>query len=160
MGKFLEEVKKIIADMLEIIGVEGEIEIREEETGRIINILTPEASFLIGQGGMNLHALQHLVRLLAGKKIEKTGEEAIGEEGKERNFALDVNNYRHNRVEMIRDLALDKAGQASNEKRNVALHPMTAYERRVVHMALQGRKDVICESEGDGPERHIVIKPA
>ena len=162
MENFLEETKKILAKMLQIMGIEGKIETREDDTGKVVNILTSEASFLIGREGANLYAFQHLARLLVGKKYEKADlqpDHGEFEEDKKKNFVLDVNNYRHNRVEMLKNLALDRAEQAAKEKRNIALQPMTAYERRIVHMSLQERKDVACESEGEGRERHIVIKP-
>lgn len=151
MENFLEETKKIVSQIMEIIGIEGEIVVEEKETGTTINITTSEAGFLIGQSGANLYSLQHLVRLMVGKKL--------GEE-KPPNFVIDVNNYRRGRADMLRDLAIEKANQAASERMAMSLYPMTAYERRLIHMALQDRKDVMCESEGEGQERHIVIRPA
>jgi spoIIIJ-associated protein len=162
MENFLEETKKILAKMLQIMGIEGKIETREDDTGKVVNILTSEASFLIGREGANLYAFQHLARLLVGKKYEKADlqpDHGEFEEDKKKNFVLDVNNYRHNRVEMLKNLALDRAEQAAKEKRNFSFQPMTSYERRIIHLALKDRQDIICESEGMGAERHIVLKP-
>lgn len=166
MKNFFDEIKEIIEKLLEIIGIDSSIEVKQSSEGTIISILTPEANFLIGQGGVNLYAFQHLVRLIAGKKLnafhkaeEKTGSEEK-EENKQMGFVLDVNNYRQGRADMIKDLAIDRANQVASERKAISLSPMSSYERRIVHLALQDRDDVACESEGEGQERHVVIKPA
>jgi spoIIIJ-associated protein len=61
---------------------------------------------------------------------------------------------------MLKDIAMDRADLVVKERRSFSFEPMSSYERRVIHMVLGGRYDVICESEGEGAERHIVIKPA
>lgn len=150
MDRDLNLIKQEVEKILEIIELSGKVEI---ETDRpefiVVNIISPEASFLIGQGGTNLFALQHLVRVLIAKKTE----------GKLKEFVLDVNDYQRHRLELLKELALDKANQVIEEQRLIALQPMSSYERRIIHLTLSNHQGIICQSEGEGEERHIVIKP-
>lgn len=147
MNNKLSKIQEITEKLLSIIGIEAEIGVLEKPEGAIINIICEEAGLLIGPNGESLSALQHLVKLIS----TKADEEKIS-------FCLDVNNYQQNKIEILKDFAIDKADQAVQERRNVFLRPMSSYERRIIHLALQNRRDVICESEGLGLERHIVIK--
>lgn len=149
MNNKLEKIKEITQKLLLIIGIGAEVEIFEKAEGAIVNIICEEAGLLIGPNGESLVALQHLVKLI----FSKESEERI-------NFSLDVNNYQQNKIEILKDFAADRADRVSQERRSISLRPMSSYERRVIHLSLQNRKDVICESEGLGPDRHIVIKPA
>ncbi len=72
---------------------------------------------------------------------------------------VDINNYRKEREDLIVQLAKASAKKASVSKENVSLPPMNAYERRIVHSELAMHPDIKTESEGEGKERHIVIKP-
>jgi spoIIIJ-associated protein len=112
------------------------------------NINTKESDLLIGQHGVNLMALQHVLRAMARKKT------------KERlRFSVDINNYRSEKADSLEDLALAMAKQAAEQKRPVVLRPMSAYERRIVHIALSKNNQVQTESIGEGEDRKIVIKP-
>lgn len=147
MNNKLSKIQEITKKLLSIIGIEAEIEVLQKSEGAIINIICEEAGLLIGPNGESLSALQHLVKLIFAK-----------EEEEKISFCLDINNYQQNKIEILKDFAIDKADQAVQERRNVFLRPMSSYERRIIHLALQNRQDVICESEGLGLERHIVIK--
>lgn len=161
MDRDLNLIKQEVEKILEIIEISGEVEIETPhlslgggvETDQpefiVVNIISPEASFLIGQGGTNLFALQHLVRVLIAKKTE----------GKLKEFVLDVNGYQRHRLELLKELALDKANQVIEEQGIIALQPMSSYERRIIHLTLFNHQGIICQSEGEGRERHIVIKP-
>jgi spoIIIJ-associated protein len=145
-------IKEIIKEILEKMGFSFELELiknNEEEAEKIdCNIITSDSSFLIGQYGANLEALQHIARLLIRKKIT----ERI-------NFTLDVNSYRKEKNESTIQLARHMAEQAIAEKRAVVLRPMSPYERRIVHMELSENDQVATESIGEGEERKIIIKP-
>lgn len=153
----ITKIKKITEGLLGITGLQGEVEVKEDLEGKsiAIDISSADAAFLIGQGGANLFALQHLIRLMARKQLSEGGAEL----SEMANIVLDINNYRKDRAETIKDLAFDKADRAMRENRPISLFPMSSYERRVVHLALGGRADVFCQSEGEGEERHIVIRP-
>lgn len=142
-------IKKTIEELLEVMRFEANIDVDEHESDSIlVNVQTNQAGFLIGQAGANLDALQHIARVLVNKKNEQTIP-----------FVLDVNNYRKNRIELLKDLAENMARQALTEKVSLTLQPMSAYERRVIHLALVDNSQVSTESIGQDTDRRIVIKP-
>lgn len=131
------------------MSIEASINIdASDEKNIIVNISTNEAKFLIGRAGNVLGAFQHLVRILVNKKI-----------GASFPFVLDVNDYQKNRLEFLRELAIQMAEQSLSDKISVFLRPMAAYERRIIHLALSDYPQVETESVGDGAERRVVIKP-
>jgi hypothetical protein len=93
-----------------------------------------------------VHDFDHVVKLLA----RKAGFD---------NFFIDINNYRKERERLIVELAKAAARKASLEKQLVRLPAMNAYERRLVHVELAVHPDVKTESEGEGKERCVIIKP-
>ena len=149
-----EIIKKTVQELVEKLSISSEVEIKESESEEarknlVCNIQTKESSYLIGQYGVNLQALQHIARILTRKKIE----------GKI-NFILDVNFYRQEKNGSIILLAQNAASQALAEKRAIVLRPMSAYERRLVHLELSKDDKIRTESTGEGEDRRIVIKPA
>ncbi|MDI6778041.1 MAG: R3H domain-containing nucleic acid-binding protein [Patescibacteria group bacterium] len=114
----------------------------------VFNIGTKESDLLIGQYGMNLRSLQHILRAMARKKTDD-----------KLRFSVDVNDYRRQKIGLLTELARSLARQAIVDKRPVVLRPMGAYERRIVHMELSGNDQVKTESIGEGEERRVVIKP-
>lgn len=109
-------------------------------------------SVLIGKNGQNLNALEHLVRIIAFKKVsDPTAEFA--------NFVVDINDYRKSRSRYILEMAKNIAQRVISTQKAEALLPMNAYERRLVHTELAGYKEVQTESIGEEPHRRIVIKP-
>ncbi len=145
----VEETTKEVLEKMGFSGAEIKIEDKENlEKKLVCNIKTDESSFLIGQHGVNLESLQHIVRLLVRRKSE----EKI-------NFILDVNSYKQERNNSLIELARNLANQAIAEKRSVALRPMSSYERRIVHMELAQNEQVETESIGERENRKIIIKP-
>jgi len=72
---------------------------------------------------------------------------------------LDINNYRHNREEFLKEVAKETAHRVILTKEPIKLPAMNAYERRIIHMELATHPDVATESEGEEPERYLVVKP-
>lgn len=149
---FSEIIKETAEVLLEKMKMKGEIEIKEvSQDGKnnlICDIKTEESSYLIGQYGVNLQALQHLARVIVRKKTDVRAD-----------FILDVNSYRQEKNESIISLAQNMAEKAINEKREVIMRPMSPYERRLVHMELSGNEKIKTESIGEGEERQVVIRP-
>jgi len=142
-------IKQIITDLLEKMGFQGKVEIDAADQNNLVaNIQTEEAGFLIGQAGANLQALQHLSRVLVSKKLAQPVQ-----------FIVDVNHYRQHRIELLKELANNIANQALTEQAPQALQPMSAYERRVVHLALAENPQIETESIGQEPSRKVMIKP-
>lgn len=113
-----------------------------------LDIKSDEPQILIGQGGQTLFEIQRFLRTVLNKKLQKIFY-----------FNLDINDYKKKKIEYLKDLAKDLADHVALTKEEKALSPMPSYERRIIHAELSQRTDVATESQGDGPDRHIVIKP-
>lgn len=149
----IEAIKKLIEESLKKMGFSDfNLGIREEAgpdgEDLIFNIGTQESDLLIGQYGINLRSFQHVIRAMARKKTEE-----------KLRFSVDVNDYLKQKVGSLEELAKSLARQAIIEKRPVVMRPMSAYERRIVHMTLSGNDQIKTESIGEGEERKVVVKP-
>lgn len=113
-----------------------------------LNIKLDEPQILIGQNGQTLSEAQRILRMVLNKKLQKIFY-----------LNIDINNYKAQKMDYLKRLAKDLADEVVFNKEEKVLFPMPSYERRVIHAELAGRTDVITESRGDGPDRHIVIKP-
>ncbi|MDF1498165.1 MAG: hypothetical protein P1P85_02280 [Patescibacteria group bacterium] len=154
--------KESIIELIEVMGIEAEIEEeRIEDIGGdkeiyTVNLKTEFPNLLIGQYGSNLQSFQHLAGMLTRKKyIDKENQEPEGEDLK---FNVDINNYKKQKKESLIKLADTIASQVIYNKNSVALRPMSAYERKVVHMEISSRKNLITESVGEDTTRRIIIK--
>jgi len=107
-----------------------------------------DPQILIGQQGQTLFEIQRLLRTVLNRKMKLFFY-----------LNLDINDYKNKKMEYLKDLAKSAADQAVLTKEEKILAPMSSYERRVVHAELSIRTDVSTESQGDGIDRHIVIKP-
>jgi spoIIIJ-associated protein len=150
----INTIKDTIQDILEKMGFQAKVEVDARDQENTENItcnifVESDSHFLIGQHGINLQALQHIARLLVRKKIDEKIK-----------FSLDVNNYRQERNETVIELARLAAQDAVREGRAVVLRPMSAYERRLVHLELAGNAEVATESIGEGEGRKVVVKPS
>jgi len=124
-------------------------EAKEEQDVININIKLEEPQILIGQGGQTLFEIQRLLKTILNRKLQKAFY-----------LNLDINDYKEQKVEYLKDIVKDLADQVARTKEERALSPMSAYERRVVHAELSQRADITTESQGEGLARHIVIKPS
>ncbi len=111
-------------------------------------IRTDDAGLLIGEAGANLQALNYILRRVIERKTGTTDAKLM----------IDINDYQRRRFDDLRDKARMGAQRVRYFKKDVALEPMTAFERRIVHMALQEYPDIATESVGDGLTRRVVIK--
>jgi len=111
------------------------------------SIKMEEPQILIGQGGQTLFEIQRLLRTILNKKLQSIFY-----------LNLDINDYKKQKVEYLKDMANDTADQVALSKEEKALPPMSAYERRIIHAELSQRLDITTESQGEGFDRHIVIK--
>ncbi len=144
-----EKIKEIIEAILSKIGAMGQVEMAETTENLQFTIRTPEAGLLIGEGGENLIALNHILKRIVEKQVGRT----------RLPFSLDVNDYQKQKADEIKDLAVMSAKRVRFFKKEVVLRPMTSYERRIVHAALTEYPDIQTESRGEEPSRSVVIKP-
>lgn len=152
--KNLEIIKSTVQELVEKIGFSPKVEVNQKTEGDKENIIcnvnvSEDSHLLIGQYGINLQALQHIARILVRRKTDDKVK-----------FVLDVNSYRQQKNESIIDLAREAAEQAVTEGRAIIMRPMSAYERRLVHLELADNMNVVTESIGEGEGRKVVVKPA
>lgn len=117
-------------------------------------IETPDSGFIIGRDGETLRSLNHLVQKIVEKNLPVGGDR--DERGP--SVFIDVNGYQKKRFENLKNIAHMMAERARYFKSNIEIDPMPAYERKIIHMFLEGVKDIKTESEGYGPTRRVVIK--
>jgi spoIIIJ-associated protein len=145
-----DEIKKIIEDIFTHTNCTiSKCEFSDENGMLWCMIDTPDSRFMIGRDGETLRSLNHIVR----KMIEKSSsEEEVAK------VFIDVNGYQKKRFDSLKTIAHMMAERARYFKSNIEVDPMPAYERRIVHMFLEGSPDIKTESEGYGPNRRVVIK--
>ena len=139
--------KSFLQEMTHLMGVDVEIAMGTDPEGNIYGYMTGDTlGILIGRRGETLDALQYLTSL----KVNR------GQEGYTR-VTLDTENYRAKREDTLIRLANRMANRAVKSGRRVSLEAMNPYERRIIHSALQPNELVETHSEGEEPNRHVVI---
>ena len=141
------KAQAFLKELTHLMGVEVEVAVGLDEEGNVFARMTGDTlGILIGRRGETLDALQYLTSLRVNR----------GQEGYTR-VTLDTENYRAKREDTLVRLANRMANRAVKTGRKVSLEPMNPYERRIIHSALQANEAVDTHSEGDEPNRHVVI---
>lgn len=123
----------------------------DDDTGSYwYQIRTPEPNYFLGKNGETLSALNHLAR----RMIEKNSPV----EQKPKEYFIDVNHFQKRKIDNLKAIAHMMAERARFFKSNIEIDPMSAYERKIVHMFLEGKNDLATESKGEGKDRRVVIK--
>lgn len=139
-----------LSELLKKMNIEATVEAAETEDGLRLNIVSTTDGLLIGRRGETLDAIQYIVSLYVNKDRKENGY---------RRVSVDTEGYRARREETLRRLARKNAAQVARTGRSVAMEPMNPYERRVLHSALQGFRGVTTHSEGEEPNRRVIITP-
>ena len=134
--------------LFDLLKVSATTEVVEDGDKIVINLITTSSSTLIGHRGEMLDALQTLAGAVAN----------IGNDEYKR-VVVDCENYRLKREDTLKDLAKKLANKAVKTGRKVTLEPMNPFERRIIHSALSNNEEVKTESQGNEPNRYIVIIP-
>ena len=155
----LKEQQEIIKDIVKEFFNKATIviEIKEESASSVenekesfhINIETELPQLLIGENGQTLSEIQHLLRLILRKKI-----------GPDIYFDLDINSYKKKKISYLEELAKTIADEVVLTRQEKELLPMSAQDRRIIHLSLNQRTDVVSESKGQEPNRYVLIKPS
>lgn len=147
--------EEILGELLERMGVDATVQARwgeaaDEDSHRpvLVDLHGNDLSILIGHRGETLAALQYITRLIAGKELQQPAP-----------ILIDVEGYRARRETQLRQLARRMAEQAIEQGRTMALEPMPANERRIIHIELREHADVSTESIGEGDHRKVTIIP-
>ena len=136
--------------LIQHMGVEGRVLAYVEEEGIRLCVDTPTMGVLIGHRGETLDAMQYLTSLAVNRNRKEDGYTRV---------TLDTEGYREKREETLARLARKIAGQVKASGRPRELEPMNPYERRVLHASLQNNPYVVTHSEGEEPNRRVVISP-
>ena len=138
--------EEFLKNVTERMGLDVALDIREDEEALRIEMQGDDQGILIGHRGETLDALQYLTSLL----VNKGGKEY-------RRVTLDTEGYRAKREQTLIHLAQRMAAKVQHSGRRMVLEPMNPYERRILHSALQDNPYVTTHSEGDEPNRRVVI---
>lgn len=150
-----ETAIEIISTLLDKMHVKGQVTGYQTEpddlTGQRVNIIDisgEDLSMLIGPRGETLDSLQFISRLMVAHQLHRRA-----------NFVVDVEGFRQRREQALTRLAERMADKARQRGEPIALEPMSAYERRIIHMTLRNADDVYTESAGEGKQRRVRIIP-
>ena len=136
----------VLRDLLELMGIEAEVTMDDRPRHEGIEVLGADLGALIGRGGENLVALQQVTSAITSRQVGRTV-----------HVPLDIEGYRRRREEQLREIARRVAARVRTSGQAVTLEPMLAYERRIVHLAVQDTPGVKTESVGIDPNRRVVI---
>lgn len=162
-NKTQELVKQTLTEILDVMGLDAKIDEERIETIKdgkevfTINLSTDQPNLLIGQYGGNLQCLQHLVGVIVKHRLLDE-DKASSDKEDDIKFNIDVNDYKKQKRETLVKLAETMADQVIYSKNSVALRPMSPYERKVIHLEISDRKNLVTESIGEDLMRRVVIK--
>ena len=143
------EVREILDRILEAIGIRARIEIREDDETLVATIAGGELGLVIGKHGQTIDAIQYLINAIVWR----------GQGDERKPVVIDAAGYRARREATLDSLAVRSAERAASSGQEVELDPMTAVERKIVHVRLKEFPGVTTRSEGTEPNRFVVIEP-
>ena len=142
-------VAESIREIIEKLQVPATIEVSRQDSIFFVDIDSEDSSLLIGKHGVNLESLQFI---LAVRIKTLTGDDDF-------EIYVDVGNWRRRKEEKLKQMALGAAQRVESENEPQAIYNLTNSERRVVHVALADHPAVETISEGEGENRHVIVKP-
>ncbi len=147
----IETLQRICQEIIKRMGFEVKTQASVSEDSLELNLVLhkEEAKLLLFQRAEGLNALQHIIRVVVKKDFPDLGLRII----------LDINNYRKKKLEFLKSFAKELAQEVALTKKAKELPPMSAFERRAIHLALSDFPNVYTESIGQEPNRRVVIKP-
>jgi spoIIIJ-associated protein len=141
--------KTVVVDIVNLMNLRTRVTSWEDEEEIHVDVWGDDLGILIGRGGTTLQALQDLVSTIVRRQQDE-----------ERRIVVDVERYKERRRQKLREYAERMADKAMATRKPVRLEPMNARERKVIHDALKDINGVDSKSEGEDPDRRIVISPA
>ena len=147
MDKQIKILEEITQELFELLQMKVTFVIKKEEEVFIIQLKTEDPGVLIGYHGQALTALQQMITMMSFKKS-----------GEWVRILVDVEDYREKRKEILGEMAMSIAEKVKISGLSQVLSPMSSFERRVVHLILADHPEVETVSEGEGDQRHIIVK--
>ncbi len=145
------QLSDVLDNILGLLLLEGSYDIEEDDNGFSVSIETEDAGRLIGARGESLEGLQLLVNQIMSRKVG---------EGEFKRVLVDVSGWRKQKEEDLKKQAEVWGKEVLASGSEIELEPQSPWQRRVVHMVIEGLDGVVSESLGEGRDRHIVIKLA
>src|SRR2546430_11334810 len=143
-----EAAKTLVEGLLKHMGVRAQVSVRQGADPITLDISGRDLGALIGWRGETLRALQAVTNVMGGKHLAE-GERII----------VDVERYRQRREHTVREIAIRAARQVKMTGDAITLDAMQPFERKAIHLALEGDPDVTSSSIGEEPERRVVVGP-
>jgi len=147
MEKQTQTVQKTAEKLLSLLGIVGNVSVEMQEDIAQVVVETEEGGMLIGYHGETLESFQTILSLVASHEL-----------GEFVRVNVEVGDYKRNRVEYLKHLALQAKEQALSQNTGISLS-LKPWERREVHLLLQDDAEVATESMGEGRDRVLVVKP-
>jgi spoIIIJ-associated protein len=138
--------KEFVEKVLESMNIFAKVESQMMDELLHINLIGEDMGILIGKYGQTLDSFQYLISLVVNRHRDK-----------HLRVVLDTENYREKRKEVLESMAYKMAKKAVHLRKDIILEPMNPYERRIIHSALQNNKDVSTMSQGEEPNRKVII---
>lgn len=152
--QLLDTAEEVVSKLINHLGMKAQVSANYDDANTDdrhsiqVDVRGEDLSALIGRHAETLAAFQHIASLIVGKQSQQWVQ-----------LTVDVEGYRSRREKQIRQLASRMADQVTKTGRKVTMEPMSANERRVVHIELRGHPAVTTESTGEDPHRKVVILP-
>lgn len=152
--QLLNQTEDVISKLLHKMGLEAQVSAHYDESDKPdrrsirVDVRGRDLSAMIGRQAETLNAFQYIASLMVGKEAQEFVQ-----------LSVDVEGYRARREKQLRQMAQRMADQAMKMGRRVAMEPMSAAERRIIHMELEGHPAVTTESTGEEPRRKVTIVP-
>ena len=143
------DVREVLERILDAIGIRARIELREDEESLVASLGGRDLGLVIGKHGQTIDAIQYVVNAIVWR----------GQGAERKPVVVDAAGYRARREATLDSLSVRSAERAVTTGRAVELEPMTAVERKVVHVRLKEFPGVTTRSEGTEPNRFVVIEP-
>lgn len=150
--KEIKTIKDITEKLLKLLDVDGDFEILEtkdtnnESVGIVLN--TKDTGVVIGYHGDTLESLQLILSLCIARKLDRFVR-----------ISIDVGDYKKNRTQWLKTLALETKEKVISDGKEIAIPELKSWERRIIHLLLQGDKEVSSASQGEGRDRILVVMP-
>jgi spoIIIJ-associated protein len=143
------EMRELVERIAVAIGVTGRVDVREDDELITLTVAGPELGMLIGRHGQTIDAIQYLVNAIGYRRHAEDRKDVV----------IDAAGYRARRQASLEALAVRSAQRAVQDGESVELDPMTAVERKIVHLRLKEFAGVETSSEGTEPNRFVVVSP-
>ncbi len=143
-----ELLQELLEEITAGLGLKAEVEVEEREGVLRGKLVGDDVGLFIGRRGQTIEAVQHLAQRIV-----------FPDGPSQTRVEIDADGYRERRAELLRDDADDAVEEALRDGRPVELEPMPPSERRIVHEYLRERPGIETHSEGEEPERFLVVSP-